>query len=317
MEYTKKLAEEFKVKLLELTADVPEEEDNVFDVVATTEDVDREGEVIKITSWEKSNWEKNPVVLANHTYNIESIIGKWLQFYEKDGVVRLRGVFSKTNPLWILANKLYNEWMLVAVSVGFIPLLRDANNSKIITKAELLEVSFVAVPCNPNAIRDGKLYEEAKAKGLIIDEVETKAVVIDDEEETLQKCVRRVVRAEHWMNDTDRLLWVRVLSVYPTCIVYNEYSDEHDKYFKRWFDIANGIFTLSSDITEVEATEVWVSKAYVYKNYSIAKEVEEIKVMLKWMADDKANEDEALQKKEALQAVNRATATALEHLKRL
>lgn len=35
------------------------------------------------------------------------------------------------------------------------------------------------------------------------------------------------------------------------------------------------------------------------------------------MADDKANEDEALQKKEALQAVNRATATALEHLKRL
>jgi|GEM_PF-4139820 len=42
---------------------------------------------------------------------------------------------------------------------------RDMNDRLIITKAELLEVSFVAVPCNPNAVSlDGKLYDEAVQK---------------------------------------------------------------------------------------------------------------------------------------------------------
>lgn len=42
--------------------------------------------------------------------------------------------------------------MLKAVSVGFIVKERDPANFSIITQAELLEVSFVAVPANPNAI---------------------------------------------------------------------------------------------------------------------------------------------------------------------
>ena len=65
---------------------------------------------------------------------------------------RLKGVFSKTNPLGVLARNLYQEGMLKSVSVGFIPTQRNQNDYKIIEKAELLEVSFVAVPCNPEAI---------------------------------------------------------------------------------------------------------------------------------------------------------------------
>ena len=42
--------------------------------------------------------------------------------------------------------------MIKSVSVWFIPKSRDKNNAKIITEAELLELSFVAVPCNPNAL---------------------------------------------------------------------------------------------------------------------------------------------------------------------
>jgi phage head maturation protease len=41
---------------------------------------------------------------------------------------------------------------LKTVSVGFIPKERDPENQRIITRAELLEVSFVPVPCNPNAL---------------------------------------------------------------------------------------------------------------------------------------------------------------------
>jgi len=55
--------------------------------------------------------------------------------------------------------------MLKSVSVGFIPTKRNDEDYKIIEKAELLEVSFVAVPCNPNAISmDQKLFEEAVSK---------------------------------------------------------------------------------------------------------------------------------------------------------
>ena len=42
--------------------------------------------------------------------------------------------------------------MVKTVSVWFIPKSRDESNKRIITNAELLELSFVAVPCNPNAL---------------------------------------------------------------------------------------------------------------------------------------------------------------------
>ena len=42
--------------------------------------------------------------------------------------------------------------MVKTVSVWFIPKSRDESNKRIITSAELLELSFVAVPCNPNAL---------------------------------------------------------------------------------------------------------------------------------------------------------------------
>ncbi len=61
-------------------------------------------------------------------------------------------MFSKSNPLGILLADLYDEGMVKTVSVGFIPKQRQEDNSRIITSAELLELSFVAVPCNPNAL---------------------------------------------------------------------------------------------------------------------------------------------------------------------
>ena len=42
--------------------------------------------------------------------------------------------------------------MVKTVSVGFIPKQRQEDNHRIITSAELLELSFVAVPCNPEAL---------------------------------------------------------------------------------------------------------------------------------------------------------------------
>lgn len=228
----------------EIVNKVEEDKEWAFDVVATTEDADRENEIIKVNWWDIKNWQMNPVVLANHDYTIENIIGKGTSFYTSNGIKRLKGVFSKTNPLWILARDLYNEGMLKSVSVGFIPLKRNEQDYKIIEKAELLEVSFVAVPCNPNAVSlDGKLYEEAITKWLIKEVVE-------------------------------------------------------------------------EIIEEVEEKELTIKDLH--------NEIQEIKTILNAMADDKVKAQEldaevqkAKEQKEFLQQVNKATATALENLKKL
>ena len=106
---------------------------------------------------------KNPVIIANHIYKVENIVGKATDIYIKDNQLFIEWVFSSSNPLWVLLADLYEEWMIKSVSVWFIPKSRDKNNAKIITEAELLELSFVAVPCNPNALSldQKKLLEES------------------------------------------------------------------------------------------------------------------------------------------------------------
>ena len=123
-----------------------------FKVVASTEDSDRSWEIIKANGWDYSNFMKNPVIIANHIYKIENIVWKATSIYVKDNQLIIEWVFSESNPLGKLLADLYEEWMVKTVSVWFIPKSRDESNKRIITSAELLELSFVAVPCNPNAL---------------------------------------------------------------------------------------------------------------------------------------------------------------------
>ena len=133
-----------------------------FKVVASTEDSDRSWEIIKANGWDYSNFMKNPVIIANHVYKIENIVGKATDIYVKDNQLIIEWVFSEANPLGKLLGDLYEEWMVKTVSVWFIPKWRDEGNKRIITNAELLELSFVTVPCNPNALSldQKKLLEE-------------------------------------------------------------------------------------------------------------------------------------------------------------
>lgn len=129
-----------------------EDSDRKFRVVASTEDTDRSWEIIKVAGWDWENYMKNPVIIANHDYQIENIVGKATKIWVEDGKLVIEGVFSKSNPLGVLLADLYDEGMVKTVSVGFIPKQRQEDNRRIITSAELLELSFVAVPCNPNAL---------------------------------------------------------------------------------------------------------------------------------------------------------------------
>jgi len=129
-----------------------------FRVVASTEATDRQGEVIKVNGWDIKNYMNNPVILWAH--DIMGLpIGK-ATAVEKDvenGQLVVEGEFAPegTHPLADQAQKLYEAEMLQTVSVGFIPVERDGS---IITKSELLELSFVPVPANPEALALRKAY---------------------------------------------------------------------------------------------------------------------------------------------------------------
>lgn len=127
--------------------------------IASTDTPDRDGEVIKQEGWDLTNFQKNPVLLASHNYH-EFPIGKATDIAVHDGKLMFKAVFSEATEKAKEAYALVKEGILSAFSVGFIPREYDQKEARIITKAELLEISLVAVPANPAAIVLAKSFSE-------------------------------------------------------------------------------------------------------------------------------------------------------------
>lgn len=122
-------------------------EEGKFKVLASTDAIDRAGEVIDQKGWMLENFLKNPVILFGHDYWSFPIGKATSAVVEAQGLI-IEGEFAPTEG-GQEAKILFEGGFLSAVSVGFIPHERNAN---IITKAELLELSFVPVPCNQEAL---------------------------------------------------------------------------------------------------------------------------------------------------------------------
>lgn len=98
MLYTKEIAEALTKSMQSL--DVKSlEEGGTFRVVATDETKDRDGDIITLDGWDIENYLNNPVILANHEYEIEMIIGKATKIYAENNQIIVEGIFSKTNPM--------------------------------------------------------------------------------------------------------------------------------------------------------------------------------------------------------------------------
>lgn len=153
--YSEKLAEALTKALKDVRISEATAENGEFEVIATTQDVDRHGEAIRIDGWEMENYMKNPIILFGHDYwNMDSIVGRATEIRFEGGKMIVKGVFAsgEANPKAQQLRKLYEEGIVKTVSVGFIPRQRDEQDRDVITKAELLEISFVPVPANPEAL---------------------------------------------------------------------------------------------------------------------------------------------------------------------
>jgi len=137
-----------------------------YEFIASTADQDRDGEVIDVSGWDLKNFKRNPVIMFAHAYNTLPI-GKATKIGVKDGklidVVEFppEGTYEFADTVARLVDAGY----LKTQSVGFIPKKwedgdwteEDSKGSKprrTYTKQELLEISIVPVPSNPNALRN-------------------------------------------------------------------------------------------------------------------------------------------------------------------
>ena len=133
--------------------------------VVSSEKMDRDGDVIRAEGWNLGSFMKHPVLLSSHDYHsLRSQIGVWesmeVVVNQMKGVARF--FTGKGNPEADWAFELAKEKAL-AFSVGFIPDMEKASplNEKDVLGTggmefkgqELLEVSAVTVPSNPDALQ--------------------------------------------------------------------------------------------------------------------------------------------------------------------
>jgi HK97 family phage prohead protease len=131
----------------------------LLDFVASDATLDRAREIISPDGWRLENFRRNPVFQNAHHYdNILFTLGRATEVDVRGGRLWLRVQFAAhINPLARMAYELYRGGFLRAVSVGFIPLRWENGNERTpwrrrFLEQELIEVSAVPVPANPNAL---------------------------------------------------------------------------------------------------------------------------------------------------------------------
>jgi HK97 family phage prohead protease len=132
----------------------------VLDFIASDETLDRYREIIVASGWRLDAYRRNPVFQNSHKYgDVLFTLGKALVTEARAGHLFQRIEFAvNANPAARIAYALYRGKFLNAVSVGFLPLrwengTADTGFRRKHLEQELLEVSAVAIPANPNALQ--------------------------------------------------------------------------------------------------------------------------------------------------------------------
>jgi len=152
--------------------------------------VDRDGDILRASGCDLTNYLKNKVFLGFHNSR-DFPLGKtediWIEADRVKAIVYFPTVEElSTNPeqasekakLTDFCYHCYKTGMLNAVSVGFIPLeWTESETGFDILKWELLEFSAVAVPANQDAIAEAvKSFGDEFAKGLVSTVSKTESV---------------------------------------------------------------------------------------------------------------------------------------------
>jgi HK97 family phage prohead protease len=134
--------------------------DAVVEFIASNDKLDRYDEVIDAKGWQLDNYKRNPVFQNSHKYgDICFTLGKSVLTEVRGNALVQRILFAvDINPIAKLAYDLYRQKFLNAVSVGFIPIRWETGSAESpyrrkYLEQELLELSAVSIPANPDALQ--------------------------------------------------------------------------------------------------------------------------------------------------------------------
>lgn len=188
------------MNMLHTKGQVKEIDGESFTAIASSEVVDRQGEVIEQKGWDIRNYKQNPILLFmhDHTKPIGKATRVWLD--KASNELRFKGVISTATEYGKAAKQLMEEGILQTFSVGFQTLEMEGNR---ITKAELHEISLVSVPANPQArLQAAKSLEKAG-----VDEAVIKQLTEEDSETVteLKAKVKELEEAIEEVKDTAQM----------------------------------------------------------------------------------------------------------------
>lgn len=150
---------QYKLAEVEKAADQP----RTIRFVASSEIVDSYGDIIRTAGWDLARFQRNPVLLWAHQSR-ELPIGTaspWVDEGRKQLLADATFLSADENPFAEQVWRVIDAGALRAVSVGFMPtvepnILRDEKNQWMtgfeFVGQELLELSVVSVPANPEAL---------------------------------------------------------------------------------------------------------------------------------------------------------------------
>jgi len=129
----------------------------IFRFTASTDVVDRDGDVMFQDGWDLDNYAKNPVILYGHDQFGSFPVGKATAAEVRGDSLSVDVDFTprEVSEKGHEAYRLVDAGFLNAVSVGFDPIefvYNDEHKGYDFIRTELLEVSLVSVPANQDAI---------------------------------------------------------------------------------------------------------------------------------------------------------------------
>lgn len=147
-----------------LEASITKADDGSFIAIASTNANDRHGEVVDNNGWDLKAFKKNPVILWGHDHS-EPAIGvskkTWVEGTGKKAKLMIQPLLHDVTEKARAVKELVDMGVIRTLSVGFKPL--ESPDGITFTKNELLEVSMVNVPANPEAMM--LAYKGLKSKG--------------------------------------------------------------------------------------------------------------------------------------------------------
>jgi HK97 family phage prohead protease len=123
-------------------------------VIASDATPDRMGDVLEAKGCQLDDFRQNPVMLAQH--DADKPIGRWPSIEVKNGRLEALGEFAPEGVSELADEycRLAKAGIIRAVSVGFIPIEYEPRRGGgyLFKRWDLLELSLVSVPANPNAL---------------------------------------------------------------------------------------------------------------------------------------------------------------------